>query len=403
MGKTRAGRYNQRMIFSQRWFRAVDGRFTNLVISCTAKQLEATLVYYENNIPKKVLLHTEQTVDTSGATDRQVIYDHTVVALEQLCQAVSRQSQALFRETDLFQDHQQIHEVTLCVGAPWVKKEISNQSKTWSKPTPISREQVDALVPQDIEQGYTRIDTHLSRLAVNGYVINPATAIGQKGTQLDVSVVDMFMRVDLAEMLFQVVHSQFNVSEEQFHILPMTSPLLSFVSQAHAPEGDCVELFSYGYFSDTVVWRKGRLIGAGTVSFGPHHIVDALMESGSVSGRSQAQSIVNLYADGNLDSDNTSLVEQTAETMISAAVQEVANLSDETKTDLPHDWYIYTQGQEARFTRPLYRQTVPGRVVTVQGPKEVGLEIVEGVTEPSVTSKIILDFIIHYKQDQLIR
>ena len=395
------------MVFSHTLFRSVDGRFTNLLVSCTAQTLEATLIYYEHHQPTEILMHTQRPLSLSQTGGAQAVYDQTITELAALCEDVAMRSRALFAQSDLLADHQQIHEVTFFVGAPWTEKRWYNRSRTWPRPAVIRTEELDEFLDEDIPQGLIRLDTHLSRVAINGYIIDPEQLTQQRGISLDVSVLDIFMRVDLAETLFQVMHSHLNIAEEQFHLLPITSALVSHIERSFAPRTDHLQLFVYGRYSDVVVWQKGRILRSGSVPYGSQSLVSALEKSPGVSSETQAVSLLEMFTQHHLNTEMTQGIERLGREELRRLEKDILGLEvqeeQEASDDLPRDWYVFTSRSEGRYLLPLLKQLNQARVVDIR-PRELPEHVgVINAEQPSSLTLLLLDFVSHYMKGKVVR
>lgn len=392
------------MILSHKYFRSIDGRFTNLVISCTAREVEATLVYYEHNSPRKILMQTKRALSVDPLSEEE-LFAHTLETLHELCKDVAQQSYRLFAQSDLFSDHQQIHEVTMFLSAPWVHTRFYNQNKTWSKPASIGVSEINALLPTQIPQGHTRLDTHVVNLRVNGYQVNPSRVMDMHGVTLDLSALDMTMRIDQAETLFQVVHTHFNLLEEQFHILSTLSAMTSYLHEEYKPNHDHISLSVYGTYSDVVVWQNNAITHAGSIEFGSQTILQTIREAGLVQGQRQSESLLQLYTHGNLSEREVLRVHNTFTQFVSTLEQAIQSLGDQAYTRgtvSARDWYVFSPHQRTEFFVPLLDEVTPGRVVQVKARSTptVGSLIDSPLSD---LSQILVAFVAHHNKDIIIR
>lgn len=337
------------MIFSHDMFRSIDGRYVELLVTCTTGHVEATLLYFENNTISKTLAHVRTPLGLRYPYTKQDIYEATYVALEDVCRAIALESHELFAQEDLLKDHQQIHRVRLFLGGPWVRKDFHTKSKRWQQTHEISEQDIEDMLAQPIPQGHTRLDQHITAAYANEYAIDPAIIARQRVRDIELSYVDVFARVDLLETLFQVMHAELNISESQFEYHATIAALAAYTRSHYHPDRDRLEVFVHGAHADVLLHMKGHMRYAGTLEWGYDQIVKQLVDMSIAPSRVQAMSLLASYTSGHLDES----LEETITELVAQYIQELVARIKESAEDpdlvIPQDWYIFAEKHIARF------------------------------------------------------
>lgn len=335
------------MILSHDLFRSIDGRYTELVLSCTTSHVEATLLYFENNKVSKRLAHVRIPLGLRYPYLKDDVYEATYLALEEACRAMVLEAHELFTQDDLLKNHQRIHKVRLFIGGPWVVKKFHTRKKQWSASHVVTAQDIDDLLAQDIPQGHTRVANHVTATLANGYAVDINVLANQQVRDVEVSYIDIFARVNLLETLFQVLHAELNISESQFEYHATIAALAYATQENYHPGGDYLELFVHGAHADVLVHEKGHVVYADTLEWGYDQVVEVMLENKMAPSRVQAISLLSSYTSGHLHNDRE-------QEIVAVVGQYVDDLVDQihqhnSGVTIPRDWYIFADEYIAGF------------------------------------------------------
>lgn len=332
--------YNRVMIFSQKSFQSIDGRRTDLVITCATDAVRATLFYFESGHDPQVLTHTSRFLSVRGVVDESSMYQATITAIELICDDISAQSGKLFQLTDMFKDHQQIHHVSIFLASPWTRKEAYQGALDFEHPTVVTHEHINSLLRDKIPQGQTRLDSYIASIHANEYKTTVDAIIGKKAKNISISVVDTFTRFDRVETIFQVLHSKLNITESQVTFLPMVTPLLTAVERMYKPTGDYMVVYMHERQTDIVLFSHSMISQYFSLSFGFRTIIDEIMSARMADSVAQVYSLVATYARGHLHDDSSATLRQVMGNAMKRFEQDLQDAFSDPHRVLPRDWYI---------------------------------------------------------------
>ena len=193
-------------------------------------------------------------------------------------------------------------------------------------------------------KGHTRISGTPCAVTLNGYPILPEKSLGQYTKQACVSITESFVRFNHAEALFQLIHSLFNVSEEQVRFVSLHECMMHHAHTHRNAKGDYVVCGIYGVTTEIAVFYDSQIVSYQVLPFGIDTLAHALVVAHIAPSHTQAISLVELYAQDRLDQNIHHQVEAVLSQELDKLDTDIINgATPETLHSTPHTWHLYYQ------------------------------------------------------------
>ncbi len=329
------------MNLSHKLFHAIDGREHRLVLVCTAHQVSASMLYIQKNEASQVVAHTYQVVENIQVdASEEEVFDAIFVTLKEVCEDISLKAHRVYANSDMADDHQAINAVSFYLSGPYLSHRFYNEDVQWESPTIVSQEIINVLAQKDIPQGYARLGCHPSSVSLNGYTIAPEEAIGKTASSARVSLTESLVRFHYAESLFQLVHTIFNINEQQVRLFGLHQTHLHHAQQYRALRGDYVVCGIYGLTTEITVFQGNHISVHDVFLFGTETLVVKLQQAGLAFSTSQARSLLMLWSQNNLDQSLHQTVKEILSQEIDHLNQEIQNRTTALQ-EVPQEWHLY--------------------------------------------------------------